>query len=396
MSIRYEQDEQGVVTLTMDMTGRSANVLDDSFYTALTAALDRLSAAPGVTGVILTSGKTSFVAGADIDTSFTSGDPAVYFRLAEGLKTLLRRLETFNRPVVAALNGTALGAGLELALACHFRVAIDDDQIQLGFPEVGLGLLPGAGGVARTVRLAGLQVGLEWLAQNRKYTPRQALQAGLIHALAVDKSDMLAQARAWIGANPDARAPWDSVKRYKIPGGGPDQPHIAQMLAVAPAVVRQETRGNYPAPPAILAAAVEGAQVDFATACRIESRYFAQLAAGQVSRNMIAAFWTQLKQIKKGRSRPAGFDPQTTRKVGVLGAGMMGHGIACVAALAGMDVVLVDATQDRADGGLAKITAILVRRVQRGRLAQAEMDAVLARIKATAAYDRLSGCDLVD
>ena len=276
--------------------------------------LAKLEADDSLTGVILTSGKKFFVVGADIDVSFDSDDPRIHFDGAQYVKALFRRIETLGKPVVAALNGTALGGGFELALACHYRVAIDDDRIKFGFPEVGLGLLPGAGGLVRTGRLIGLQAGLEWLSQNKKYMPKQALEAGMIHAVARDREGMFAQAKALIAENPEAKALWDAVKRYKIPGGDPSHPKIAQMLAVGPAMVRQETKGNYPAPHAIMAALVEGAQVDFETACRIESRYFAKLAAGQVSTNMITAFWTQLNQIKKGASRPQSVPPQANQE----------------------------------------------------------------------------------
>lgn len=395
MAINYEQDEQGIVTLTMDMNGRSANVLNEQFFAALEETLHKLASDGSVKGVILTSGKKLFMAGADIDTMFASNDPQVHFDGSQAIKALFRRLETLGKPVVAAINGTALGGGFELALACHYRIALDDDRIQLGFPEVGLGLLPGAGGVVRTGRLIGLQNALEWLSQNKKYSPKQAVQAGMIHAVASDMGDMLAQARAWIAANPNAKAPWDADKRYKIPGGSPSQPHIAQLLAIAPAVVRKETRGNYPAPHAIMSALVEGAQVDFETACRIESRYFTKLATGQVSKNMIAAFWTQLNQIKKGGSRPSAIPLQTTKKVGVLGAGMMGHGIAYVSAYAGMEVVMADATPEQAAAGKAKIAAIMERRVRQGRMAQGEMDEILGRVRETAVYDDLRDCDLI-
>jgi len=395
MAINYEQDVDGIVTLTIDMPDRSANVLNDVFYDAYDQAFDKITANDTVTGVILISGKKLWVAGADIDSSFEGSDPQAFFDGCQTLKAGFRRMETLGKPVVAALNGTALGGGMELALACHHRIALDNDKIKFGFPEVGLGLLPGGGGVVRTPRLAGMQKGLEWLSQNKKYTPSQALADGMIDALAQDVDDLIAQAKAWIKENPNAKARWDAAKRYKIPGGGPTNPHIAQMLAVGPAMVRQETKGNYPAPVAIMSAMVEGCQVDFETASRIESRYFAQLASGQVSKNMINAFWTQLNQIKKGGSRPRNVPPQQTKKVGVLGSGMMGHGIAYVSALSGMDVVMTDATQDSADGGKEKIAAIMAKRVKRGRMSQAQMDGVLANINATADYGQLDGCDLI-
>ena len=370
-------------------------MLNEIFYAAYTEAIDRIATDESVAGVILTSGKKLWVAGADIDSSFESNDPQKFFDDCQILKAYLRKMETVGKPVVAALNGTALGGGFELALACHYRIALNDDHMKFGFPEVGLGLMPGGGGVVRSGRLLGLQTALEWLTQNKKYTPQQTLGVGLIHAIADDIDDMMAQAKAWIVSNPRAKAPWDAVKRYKIPGGDPSHPMIAQLLAVAPAMVRKETKGNYPAPQAILSALVEGAQVDFETACRIESRYFAKLATSQESKNMIAAFWTQLNQIKKGASRPENVPPQPTQKVGMLGAGMMGHGIAYVSARAGMDVVMTDVTREIADAGKEKIAAILVKRVQRGRMTQVEMDSILAKISATADYADLAGCDLI-
>ncbi len=317
------------------------------------------------------------------------------FEMSEKLKADLRRLELLKIPVVAALNGTALGGGLEVALACHHRIAIDNDRIKFGFPEVGLGLLPGAGGVVRTVRLIGLQNSLEWLTQNRKYTPQKSLQAGMIHDLAKDQDELMAKAKAWIKANPNAQAPWDADPKYRIPGGSPSSPKVAQMLAIGPAMVRKESKGIYPAPPTIMAAAVEGAQVDFDTASRIESRYFASLGASQVSRNMINAFWTQLNQIKKGLSRPKNVEPQPTKKVGVLGSGLMGHGIAYVSAMAGMEVVMTDAEQAGADKGKEKIAALVAKQVKRGRMSEEKAEGLLGKITATADYGQLAGCDLI-
>ncbi len=395
MSISYEKDSDGIVLLTMDMPDYSANVLNEVFFKAFDEVLEKLKADESATGAIFVSGKKLWVAGADIDSSFNSEDPAFFFENCEYLKKQFRRLETIGKPVVAALNGTALGGGLELALACHHRVAIDNDRIKFGFPEVSLGLLPGAGGVVRTVRLIGLQNAMEWLSQNKKYTPAKALKAGMIHALASDQDDLLAQAKAWIKANPEAQAPWDADERYKIPGGDPRNPRVAQMLAVAPAMIRKESKGIYPAPIAIMSAAVEGAQVDFETAGRIESRYFAELASGQISRNMIKAFWTQLNQIKKGQSRPKDVAPQPSKKVGVLGAGLMGHGIAYVTAAAGMDVVMTDKDQESADKGKERIGDILTKQVERGRMAQEKAEGILGNIKATPNYDDLTGCDLI-
>ncbi|MCB9139811.1 MAG: enoyl-CoA hydratase/isomerase family protein [Caldilineaceae bacterium] len=394
MTIHYEKSLAGIVTLTADQPDSSVNIINGQFFAGLSAALDRIRD-EGAVGVILASAKGAFIASEDIDRLYSSDDPAAYFVAAEHIKELFRRLETLGVPVVAALTGTALGGGLELALACHYRIALDDDRIFFGFPAVGLGGMPSAGGLVRTGRLIGLQPALEWLTQNRRYTPRQALEAGIVHELAPDPEDLMARARAWIKANPHAAAPWDQAAPYQIPGGGPDDPANAAFLAVAPAAIRQETRGNYPAPPAILAALAEGAQVNFATACRIESRYFAQLAAGQVSRNLVRAFRIQLNQIKRGLSRPAGIPPHPVTKVGVLGAGMMGHGIAHAAAKADLPVILVDADPEQAQAGKARIARLVEKQVQRKRISQAAAHDLLARVTPTADYGDLAGCDLI-
>ncbi|ACY48356.1 3-hydroxyacyl-CoA dehydrogenase NAD-binding domain-containing protein [Rhodothermus marinus] len=394
-AIRYERDADGIVTLTMDMPGRSANVINEVLAEALAAALDRLEQEKdAISGVILTSAKSTFLAGADLEGLLALRDPAEAFRRAEQFKALLRRLETLGRPVVAAINGTALGGGMELALACHRRIVRDDPSIRLGFPEVTLGLIPGGGGITRLVRLLGLEAAHPYLIEGRQVSPREALAAGLVHELAESNEALLEKARAWIRSRPDPTQPWDRPD-YRMPGGDPRHPRMMQMLAVAPAILRKQTWGNYPAPEAILSAAVEGALVTFDTASRIESRYFARVATGQVAKNMIQTFWFQLNEINRGRSRPAGIPPTDTKKVGVLGAGLMGHGIAYVTALAGMEVVLKDLTLEKAEAGKARIAKLLDERVAKGRLSPEEKQAVLDRIRTTDRVEDLAGCDLV-
>lgn len=310
------------------------------------------------------------------------------------LKAQLRRLETFGKPVVAAINGAALGGGWEICLACHHRVALDDKSVQLGLPEVTLGLLPGGGGVVRMVRMLGLEKALPYLLEGKKVRPAQALQAGLIDELAADREALLAQARSWILANPEVRQPWDN-KGYAIPGGTPSHPKVAQMLAIAPSILRSKTQGCFPAPEKILCAAVEGAQVDFDTAHLIETRYFTELVTGQVAKNMIGTFWFQLNQINAGSSRPQGFAPYVTRKVGVLGAGMMGAGIAYVSACTGIEVVLKDITLAAAEKGKAHSAALLDKKVSRGQLTAEQRETTLARIRPTQDDADLAGCDLI-
>ncbi|MFQ5419829.1 MAG: 3-hydroxyacyl-CoA dehydrogenase NAD-binding domain-containing protein, partial [Anaerolineae bacterium] len=394
MTISYQKDSNKIVTLTMDMPGRSANVINAEFGAGLAEVLAKLQAEDELAGVILTSAKKTFMAGGDLDWLVQVTDAAGVFQSTEQLKAGLRQLETLGKPVVAAINGTTLGGGLELALACHYRVAIDNPRIKIGFPEVTLGLMPGGGGVTRLPRLIGLQEAFPYLAEGKQVDPQTAKAAGIIDQVAADGDEMLAKARAWILAHPQAKQPWDQPK-FRIPGGDPKHPRVAQMLAVAPAMLKKRTYGNYPAPEAILSAMVEGTTVDFDTAGRIESRYFAQLASGQVAKNMINAFWFQLNQINAGTSRPQDVPPQKTNKVGVLGAGMMGHGIAYVSAYAGMEVVLKDVTPEKAEEGKAQAANILAKRVSRGRLSSTKREDILSRIHPTADAADLQECDLI-
>src|SRR5471030_1885477 len=354
-AIRYEKGQDRIVVLTIDMPGQSANTMNAVYREAMATCVARLQAdKESIAGVIITSAKKTFFAGGDLNELIKVGKPEAkaFYDMVLTLKGQLRALETLGKPVVAAINGAALGGGWEICLACHYRVALDDNATQLGLPEVTLGLLPGGGGIVRMVRMLGLEKALPYLLEGKKVRPQQALHAGLINALAKDRDELLAKSRAWILANPEARQPWDS-KAYQIPGGTPSNPKVAQMLAIAPSILRSKTHGCFPAPEKILCAAVEGAQVDFDTAHLIETRYFTELVTGQVAKNMIGTFWFQLNEINAGSSRPQGFAPHVTRKVGVLGAGMMGAGIAYVSASAGVEVVLKDVSLAAAEKGKA-------------------------------------------
>ncbi len=396
-AIRYEKGQDGVVVLTLDMPGQSANTMNGAYREAMAATVERLEAEKdSFAGVVITSAKKTFFAGGDLN-ELIAVDKAHAKDFYDGvlvLKAQLRRLETLGKPVVAAINGAALGGGWEICLACHYRVALDDKSVQLGLPEVTLGLLPGGGGVVRMVRMLGLEKALPYLLEGKKVRPQQALQAGLVHELAADRDELLAKSRTWILANPNAKQPWDN-KAYQIPGGTPSSPKVAQMLAIAPSILRSKTQGCFPAPEKILCAAVEGAQVDFDTAHLIETRYFTELVTGQVAKNMIGTFWFQLNEINAGSSRPQGFAPNVTRKVGVLGAGMMGAGIAYVSASAGIEVVLKDINLAAAEKGKAHSAALLDKKVSRGQLTAEQRETTLARILPTASDDDLAGCDLI-
>lgn len=397
--ISWAQDVDGIVTLTMDDPDQRANTMNETFQTSFGPIVDRLYAErESITGVILTSAKETLFAGADLRllSKVTDDTAEQFFLQAERLKSHLRRLEKLERPVVAALNGTALGGGFELALACHHRIAVDNPRSQFGFPEVTLGLLPGGGGVARTVRMLGIQDALmKALLQGQRLKPAAALDLGLIDELAPTAEAMLDTARSWIKANPDAAQPWDA-QGHKIPGGTPANPKLAAMLPAFPANLRKQLRGApMPAPRHIMAAAVEGSQVDIDTALRIETRYLTDLVRGQVSKNMIQAFWFDLNSINAGGSRPAGFPERPATKVAVLGAGMMGAGIACETARNGIEVVLMDVSLEAAESGKDYSRTLLDKAVSRGTLTESARDEVLARITPTASAKDLAGCDLV-
>ena len=398
-TIRWDQDADGVVILTLDDPNQSANTMNAAYFASMAATVDRLEAEKdSITGVVLTSAKKTFFAGGDLhDLKAVTKDNAEEFAAAirEG-KSHLRRLETLGKPVVAAINGAALGGGLEICLATHHRVAVDSPSVQLGFPEVQLGLLPGAGGVVRSVRMLGIVDALmQLLMQGQRLRPAKAKDLGILDELVATQDDLVPAAKAWIAANPEAAQPWD-VKGYKIPGGTPSNPKLAQNLPAFPSNLRKQIKGaNYPAPHHIMAAAVEGAQVDFDTALEIEGRYFLDLATGQVAKNMIQAFFFDLQQVNGDRGRPEGIEPFKATKVVVLGAGMMGAAIAYVCAKAGIEVVLKDVEQAAADKGKAYSQALVEKAVSRGRSTQEQADALLARITPTDDPAQADGADLV-
>ncbi|PPI82821.1 3-hydroxyacyl-CoA dehydrogenase [Marinobacter maroccanus] len=396
-AIRYELGSDQILTLTIDMPGQSANTMNAAFRDALLETAAKVKDdLDNIRGVIIASAKKTFFAGGDLKElhKVTRDDAQTFEDMVNGLKAHMRFLETTGKPVVAAINGSALGGGLEIALACHHRIAIDDDSIQLGLPEVTLGLLPGGGGTQRLPRMIGLEAAFPFLMEGKKVNPKAALKAGIVDELADSADDMTIKARAFIDANPKCQQPWDQ-KGFKFPGGAPHHPAMAQKLAIAPAMLKQKTKGCYPAPERILSAAVEGAQVDFDNGSLIETRYFAELVIGQVAKNMTGTFWFQLNAIKAGGSRPDGVEKETFRKVGVLGAGMMGAGIAYSTATRGIDVVLKDVSVENAEKGKSYSEQLLAKKVSRGRMTEAQKANILGRIKATDSADDLEGCDLV-
>lgn len=395
-AIQLEKNADQIVILTLDSPNQSANTMNADFRTALAETVEKLKADEQITGIIFRSAKKTFFAGGDLDELIQAQPEQAsdFFQMVEGMKAQLRYIETRGIPVVAALNGTALGGGWELALGCHHRIALNDPKTRFGLPEVTLGLLPGGGGIVRMVRLLGLQTAFPFLIEGKQFGVEKALSLGLIHDTANSADEMLQKAIDWIKTHPKSQQPFD-VKGYKIPGGDPKHPAVAQMLAIAPAILRDKTKGCYPAPEAIMSAAVEGAQVDVDTALTIESRYFTYLATGQVSKNMIGTFWHGLNAIKSGASRPQNIPQWQAKKVGILGAGMMGAGIAYAAAIKGIAVILKDVAIENAEKGKAYSQKLLDKKVAQGRMTAEKRDQILACITPTALVEDLTGCDLI-
>ena len=392
------QSDNGIITVTIDQTERKMNVIGEGFNDAFATITDTFINDQDAKGLILTSGKSTFVVGADIDQLTTIETAEQAFDLVEDLKTSLRRLETSGKPVVAAITGTALGGGLELALACHYRIAIDSPKTssttKLGLPEVKLGLLPGGGGTQRLPRLIGIQKALELMTQGKELRPQQALEIGFIDDVAHDDDELISKAKAWINDNPKAQQPWDK-KGFKIPGGDSNHPKMVQVFSMAPAMANQKSHGNYPAITHILSSVFEGCLTDIDNGLKIESRFFVACVLSDVSKNMINSLWTQLNSIKKGQSRPQGFERSKVSKVGILGAGMMGAGIAYVSAKAGMEVVLLDTAIEGAEKGKSYSTKLLDKAISRGRSTKDKKQALLDLIKTTTFYDDLEGRDLI-
>ncbi|HEX2540233.1 MAG TPA: 3-hydroxyacyl-CoA dehydrogenase NAD-binding domain-containing protein [Caldimonas sp.] len=396
-TLRYELDGEGIATITFDAPGSPVNTMTPEWQRDLAAAAAQAQAdRERIQGVLLVSAKSTFFAGAALKSLLTlrEEDAASSFVAIEAMKASFRKLETLGRPVVTLLAGSALGGGWEVALIGHARFALDDPKIQFGTPEVSLGLIPGGTGITKTVRKLGLMAARPYLLEGRLFGPREARELGWVQGLCGSVDQMREQALAWIAAHPDATQPWDR-RDYRMPGGTPSDPKIAAALSVAPAMLAQQTRGLHPAPQAVLEAMVEGALVDYDTATRIESRKLARVMVGQTARNMISAFFFDLNAIKSGQARPRGFDKWRPAKVGVLGAGMMGAGIAHANASRGMACVLKDVSAEKAAAGVDAVRRITGRQVSQGRMDPLAEAALLGLIAPTADAGALDGCDLI-
>ncbi len=397
-TIQYHVDADGIALLTIDLPGKSMNVLTPEMMDDLETLTDKLASDDAVKGAVITSGKKAFIAGADIKEMVTAYDRGMSeketYEFSHALNRRLRKMETCGKPIAVAINGLALGGGLEVCLAGHYRVMVDDPRAVLGFPEVGIGLLPGAGGTQRTPRLIGVEATLPMILQSKNISPQQALELGLVHELAA-ADQVVEQARQWVLQSGDPVQPWDK-KGFKVPGGaGAMTPKNAQNYMVGTSLIAGTTYHNYPAPISALSAIYEGCIVPIDAGLDIESQYFGKLLAGPVARNMMRTLFVNKSAADKLSRRPEGIDKSQVKKLGILGAGMMGAGIAYVSAKAGINVVLLDTDMEGAERGKAYSAQLLDKAIAKGYSTEAKKNALLELIHTTTDYADLEGCELV-
>ncbi|GAB3932071.1 3-hydroxyacyl-CoA dehydrogenase NAD-binding domain-containing protein [Larkinella terrae] len=404
--INYTKN-RNVAILSWNMTSSPMNVLNDDSIPAFEAALQRAYDDADVKGIIVTSEKNEFIAGADLKMILRNNDkdPAEMLKISAELNRIFRAIETTGKPTVAAINGTALGGGYEACLACHHRIALDNPKAIIGLPEVSLGLLPGGGGTQRLPRMLGMEAALPLLLEGKRVSPKEALALGLVDELAVSREELLEKAFAWIEANPEPLRPWDERDRktgkivgkenFKVPGGGVQSPTGARVFGAGTAMVMEKTHGNYPAPLAILSCVYEGLQVSMDRALVIEARYFVKVATSKVAKGLIQTMFLGLNEANKGISRPKDIPATDVKKVGILGAGMMGSGIAYAAAIAGIEVFLKDVSVEAAEKGKDYSRTVFKKAIERGKGTPEKAEAALSLIKTTADAEDLRGCDLI-
>ena len=406
-NFKVDVDADGIALITWDMAERSMNVIDTGVIEELSALVERVTTDAAIKGAVITSGKEAFCGGADL--TMLEGMGAIFTNLVRSkgeeaaasfvfeesrkLSQLYRRLETSGKPWVCALNGTAMGGGFELALACHYRVAGDNPKTRLGLPEIKIGLFPGAGGTQRVARMLAPADGLQFLLKGDQLKIDRAKAMKLIDAV-VPQADLIKAAKEWIKAGGKTKAPWDT-EGFRLPGGPVYSKAGMMTFPAANAIYRRETYDNYPAARAILQVVYEGLQLDMDTALRVESRWFAKILRSREAAAMIRSLFVSMQELNKGARRPPNEPPTSLKKIGVVGAGFMGAGIAQVSAGAGLQVVLIDRDQEAADKGKAGVQKFLSDRVMKGRMKGAERDELLARISPTADYSALKDCELV-
>lgn len=394
--INYQKDTDHIVTLTLDMAGRTENVINHEIGDLFLPVLQQLKqekAQGKLRGVIITSAKKTFLSGGEYEYLYQAKDAQEIFVLNAKLQQFLRDLEIPGVPVVAAINGTALGTGFEVALACHHRIVVDAPKVQVGLPEISIGLIPSGGSIIRLMWLLGIEKAYTVLTSGKRYSPKEALAADIIDELASDRKEMLDKAREWLMQTKEGRRPWDRPER-SIPGGTAKDPEMAQKIQEWTAQLLA-AKPYFPAPQAVLNVLSEGSKVDFDTACCIESRYYTRLLRSAECKNMIKAFWFDYNFIAEGKDRPKGFGKFRPKRVGIIGAGQMGSGIALSCIINGMEVVIKDVSKSIAERGREMVTRKLDELIQLGALPIEERNEFLQRIRTTETSKEFENCDLI-
>lgn len=409
-TIKFDVDSDGIALMTIDLPGHNMNVINQQVILDLETCIDKVLTDDAIKGAVITSGKPAFMAGADLNmlgASAGGGEQSLeeQFEASFNLNRILRKMETGGKPIkelmktgtkpfAAAINGLALGGGLEITLACHYRVVADDPRIQLGLPESQVGLLPGGGGTQRLPRLTGIQMAAQMITSGQPQNPQGSLGLGFINEI-TSLDTVVEQAKTWVKANSSALQPWDK-KGFKYPGGaGAMDPRSAQVFMGGCAMAQKQTQHNYPAIEAILSCLYEGGIVNFDTAIKIETKYFMKLLKDPVAGNMIRSLFINKQAVEKGALRPEGFERKKVKKLGMLGAGLMGAGVAYVSAKAGIEVVLFDVSKDNAEKGKDYSRNLVKKGVSRGKVTEEKGNALLERISTTDSYSDLSECDLI-
>ena len=395
--IQYRKDTDNIATLILDMSGRSGNLLNHQIVAAFAPVIEHLKEekrAGKLNGVIITSAKQDFLESGDLDYLYRLEDPERAFEAAQQLKQFLRDLEVPGVPVAAAINGDALGTGFELTLACHYRIAIADSKMRLGHPEVKIGLIPSGGAVIRLMWLLGIERAYPLLLEGRRYSPQEALKVGLVDELAEDRTDMLRKAKRWLLEHHDVRRPWDDPDG-EIPGGTAADPNLGHRIRLLTARLSAKTNDLYPAKRAIIDLLAEASKLDFATAYRLDSRYYARVATDPVTKNMISTYWFDKQAVRGGVGRPKGYGKFRARRVGVIGAGMMGSGIAFLCLRNGFEVILKDVSQPIADRGKDYVAEKIDEYIERGTFQPEDRERLLGRITTTNSSDLFTDCDIV-
>lgn len=392
--IHYTNDVDGIAIISFDNKNSSVNVINIELISGLEKHLEDALSDSSIKGIIITSSKKDFMLGGDLKMLIDVREPEKIMEVTNRLHAVLRKMETGGKPVVAAINGTCIGGGYEIALACHYRIAVNNSNIQIGLPEVLLGLLPGGGGTQRLPRMIGIQESLELILEGKKLRPEQALKSGLINQLVDSQEMLIPAAKEWILKTSKAKQPWDE-EGFKVPGGGIPGPKMAMILPAAAGLVLKKTYGNYPAPVAIMNCIYEGLQLPIDRALIVECRYFTQLVLSAESKNMIRTLFINMTEANKGQARPAGVSPTNLKKIGILGAGMMGAGIAYVAAQNGLQVVLKDVTKEAAEKGKEYSIKLLSEKLSKNQLTKEKYEEILNRIYTTDNPKDIEGCNLV-